>query len=462
MDRLRTTPRQTLETISERLRQAETVFEFATGLGRTCLERGKEMVEVLAEENAEREKMRLELAVGETDLELWEAAVEKESLEGLAGDDLLALGERLRADHPLDFLAVLRGLCRRALPQLYVETRERIVLDRGSPVRFAGRPVHRIFEVATPRQETLQNGQLLEGLGFSLFNHAAGDEVGVTLDFGPGRRLDELTWIEGEQPRLPRIATLHPYGDGGYTFAELGSEGFFSVRPRAWDPGRVLELLAAAKTRAEIALMPELSMPSADALEAALAADPGAYPPLVIAGSAHETLADGTRVNESRIYVDGVKVGRHRKIHPFLATVPEGGSEKVREAITHTPGEITLLSGERTRLAVAICADLDDKRISALLVEAGANLLLVPSFTDAQGAFNGAICNLASNCQGVAVIANSQLGKGAEQRFRVAVAVPRAALGKQSAEYGPDGERPLAEAALFDPNLELREALRWD
>ena len=436
------------------------MFEFATSLGQACLGRGGEMLKILANEDADREMTRLELLVGKTDLELWEEAVREGGLEGLAGNDLLVQAKRLRADHPLEFLAILRGLCRRALPQFYVGTEAQIVLDRGSPVRFAARPVQRVFEAATPRQETLQTGHLLEGLGFSLFSLAAGGEVGVALDFSHRERLDQLTWIEGERPRLPRIATLHPYGDGAFTY-EDGPEGFFSVQPRAWDPERVLELLAAAAPTAEIALMPELSMPSPDALGAALAADPGAYPPLVIAGSAHENRNDGTRVNEARIYLDGAEVGQHRKIHPYLAAAPEGGAEKVREAISRTPGKITLLSGERTRLAVVICADLDDNRIPGLLAEAGANLLLVPSFTDGQGAFNGAICNLASNCQGVAVIANSQLGAGGEQRFRVAAAVPRAALGEQSKEYGPDPEHPLAEAALFDPNLELGEALRW-
>src|SRR5262249_4383698 len=152
------------------------------------------------------------------------------------------------------------------------------------------------------------------------------------------------------------------------------------------------------------------------------------------------TLEDGTRVNEARIYLDGVEVGHHRKIHPFYAKI-EGQEEKVREAISSVPARITLLSGSRTRLAVVICADLDDARIPALLVEAGANLLLVPSFSETPGAFNGAICNLASSCQGVTVIANSQLGEGAEQRFRVAAAVPREALSKQSEEYGPDPDR---------------------
>jgi predicted amidohydrolase len=208
--------------------------------------------------------------------------------------------------------------------------------------------------------------------------------------------------------------------------------------------------------------MPELSMPSAGALEAALSADPGSYPALVIAGSAHESLSDGTRVNEARIYLDGVEVARHRKIHPFLATAPDGGGKKVREAISRRPGQITLLSGSKTRLGVVICADLDDKRIPGLLLDAGANLVLVPSLTDHPGAFNGAICNLASGCQAVAVIANSQLGPKAGERFRVAAAVPRAALGEQSREYGPDPERPLAEAAIFDPNADLPEALEWN
>jgi predicted amidohydrolase len=451
-----------METISERLEQAESVFELATGLGQSCLGRGKQMLEILADKNADREMTRLERLVGETDLELWEDAVRRNSLDGLASSALIAQAARLRADHPLDFLAILRGLCRRALPQLYVETEGQIALDRGSPVRFAARPVQQIFDAATPHQETLQNGHLLEGLGFSLFGQAAGGGIEVTLDFAHRDRIDALGWIEGEQPRLPRIATIHPYGDGAYTYKDYG-DGFFGVGPNLWDEEHVLKLLAKAGTSessAEIALLAELSLPDPGALEAPLAAEPRSYPPLVIAGSAHATLADGTRVNEARIYLDGLEVGRHRKIHPFYAKV-EGREEKVREAISRVPARVTLLSGSHTRVAVVICADLDDAQIPALLADAGANLLLVPSFSEEPGAFNGAICNLASRCQGVTVIANSQLGSGSERRFRVAAAVPREALGDQSKEYGPDRDRPVAEAALLDPNLKLSEALMW-
>ena len=357
---------------------------------------GGELKSILADRAARTELDRLERQVAAVKPERWEEAVGKPaSLEALVGKDLIELTALVRAHHPLEYLGVLRGLCRRALPIYFLEFEERLVLDRGMPVPFATRPIQTLFR-ATPHQPTLNRGHLLEGLGYALFDYPAGGDIQIALDFRNRDRLDELSWNESH--RLPRIATVHPE-QGGVAVESMDGAGFFDVGPVEWDEEATLSLLRQAADEAEVAVLPELSLPHPEALETALGARPGEYPSLVVAGSAHrrERPPDGgreIRCNESRVYLDGACVAVARKCHPF-ATKRIGNrrfAQALSEDITAERKTITILSGRHTRLAVVICADLNDQRIPPMLVEAGVNLLLVPALTPDVGAFNGSIC----------------------------------------------------------------------
>jgi predicted amidohydrolase len=375
----------------------------------------------------------------------------------------------MHADSRLEHLAFLRGLCRRAVPDFFERTEAAMLLDRGMPIPFATRPVRALFGQTTPYQPTLAVSGLLEGLGHGLFEHAASGPIRVVLDFGFRDRLDELTWSRGE--RLPQIATLHlPLDDADLAIGEIHDEWFFDVRPRDWRRDTVLERLRAVAD-AEIAVLPELSLPAPDALEADLADDPARYPPLVVAGSAHvrEPAADGAgelRANEARVYLDGRLAAVHRKIHAF-STRHLNGVTRARpwvEGITAEPKTITILSGTHTRLAVVICADLNDEasRIPGLLEAAGVNLLLVPALTDRIGAFNGAATGIASRCQGVAVIVNGDRANGSgEAPFLALAAVPRPAPRDQVRLYPEDEREPRGSLGILDPNLELCRAMSW-
>jgi predicted amidohydrolase len=245
---------------------------------------------------------------------------------------------------------------------------------------------------------------------------------------------------------------------------------FFGVEPTKCDPAALLLALRGVADAA-IAVLPELCLtqPAADAIGDALASDPGAYPPLVVAGSVHvrdsDEGGDEIRANESRLYLDGEVVAAHRKIHPFVTRDLNGERlpEPIREGLTDEQKTITVLSGTCTRLTVVICADLNDAQVPSLLEAVGVNLLLVPALTPEPGAFHGTLCALASRCQGVVVIANAHLDPlDAENPppFLLMLGVPRPDASEQARAY-PDEPRQPPSLARFDPNEPLASAVRW-
>ena len=376
----------------------------------------------------------------------------------------------LEGHNPIEHLAFLRGM----LPQLrafYDDFEGQIEAKAGMPLPIAARGIHRVFR-PTPRFETCGINDLLDSTSFYLFELGDSEGVPLILDFGFRDRLDELTWAR--EKRLPKIATIHPsLGSDGIVIGDENDSWFFDVHPRQWKASAILDQLREVAGEVAIALLPELSLPEADALELALAETPDEYPAIVVAGSAHlrekvevagEPVTE-VRANESRIYLDGQRVAGHRKIHPYELRQTPGGQkldQPMREGITREPKALTILTGEFTRLGVVICADLNNRQLPSLLKDAGVNLLLVPALTPETGGFNGGVCTLASWCQGVSVIANvdgSFFEDAEEPPFTVMVGVPRPRVAEQSREFPGPGSFPAS--AVIDPNKTLDEALEW-
>jgi predicted amidohydrolase len=292
------------------------------------------------------------------------------------------------------------------------------------------------------------------------------------LDFSRRTDLDEATWLGDERSgRFPVVATIHPWGRAGdLTVAEVRPTHFFGVRPVAWNLARVLAQLRAVRD-AGIAVLPELCLPSPDALVAAIRAAPQDYPRMVVCGSAHAEQASGApgpaRVNESLVLLDGKPLLRHRKIHPF-STKYLGPGRRFRhlvpEQLTDTDPTVQVAAGTYTRLAAVICADLNDREIPHLLEEAGVNMLLVPALTPSAGAFGGAMSGLASRNQGVSVVVNGTPvvppGDPGERAPLVFAGVPRANPGQQTREYGRR-RRGRCAVGRLDLNRPLRWAMDW-
>ncbi len=459
------------------LAAAVSIVDLAQRLGRVCVENERELIPLMADPRVSMFCRKLAATVATFESEAF--AEPEPGLGYLPLLDLHAiedLVETIESTHgsPLVHLAFLRGLCDRPLRQHFDGTEELLSLGNGMPIPFAAkRPIPDVFPAHTPSSGSFNHGKLLEGVPFTLFKAPPGAAIDVEIDYGKRERLDEVTWRGGTSP-LPRVATVHP---------QIGSEGiatdkpdrkagtFFGVRPRSFDLAAVLLQLRTAARDADIAVLPELSLPpdEVEQLATELAAAPRRYPPLVVAGSAHvlrQTASGEVRANESRIYLDGTHVATHSKIHPYatraLGTRQDGGP--LKEAITPGAKTLTLLGSTRTRLAVVICSDLVDRDIVTLLMAAGVNLLLVPSLTFEQGSFNGAICVIASFCQGVAVVVNADLDPLVEdwrkRPFRVMAAVPQPEERQQSRSF-PHWFGPRRPLGIFDPNRGLRRGMRW-
>jgi predicted amidohydrolase len=450
---------------SSHLKDADSLLDLARRLGCICLDEAGELGRMLNEEATAAELERLEALVGHVSRDTWEEVIADPSrLEELGGARLTAALARAKTRQPLDFLGILRGLCRRALPEHYLIVEGQVDLDKGVPIPFATRSIYKKFEGdCTPSQMTLNRGSLLDPLPYSLFKFSARDQVRVVLDFGHRDRIDELGW--SDEGGLPRIATIHPDG-GGSLEVTIDGDHFFDVRPESWDPEAILALLAQARGEgADIAVLPELSLPDPGALQKELAANPESYPPLVVAGSAHcstgTVAGDEIRANESRVYLDGKCVAIAHKHHPFVTKdlLGEPYPEGISEDLTGEQKTIMVLSGRRTRIAVAICADLDDLQIPQLLVAAGVNLLLVPAMTEKAGSFSASLSAVAGYCQGIGAIANTRWNSDGKP-FLCMVSVPREDPSQQPAALPTKGTT-ASQLAIFDPNERLPGAVKW-
>jgi len=454
--------------LEDLIRGSRSLLELATAAGNACIENGDELKRLKKDNDATavREELRIRIAW------LDEEGLLKPGADGtfshlLEIEVIADRVERAGSYPPIGHLAVLRGLLR-PLGRFYEETTEVVELSRGTPIPIAMRPLNEKFLTTPSPVGTADQLLLLGGSGWHVFDFGADVTVPVQLDFSVRNRLEQLTWAQEE--RLPRVATIHPpLGKNGVEIAEEGDDWFFGVAPISWDLEFVLEQLRlAAAGGADIAVLPELCLPQAgfDELEATLAHSAKELPPLIVAGSAHVTDgSNGLHANEARIFLDGERIGHHRKINPYnLKTLPDGRRLKrsKSERLSDELKPIRIFSSTSTRMAVMICSDLISK-LPVQLEDAQVNLLLVPALTPKTGSFNGDICKLASHCQGASVIVNADtsLYRGVLRRpFMVMAGVPRPRTREQSREY-PRRFRGGPAVGLLDLNLPLRRAIRW-
>jgi hypothetical protein len=448
------------------LEAADDLLDLARRLGAACLEQEAELAAMTDQPRTREELERLEVWTGNVSYLHWEDIVQDPAqFEKRFGAKVMTRLRRAKTRHPLDCFGVLRGLCRRPLGEYFALVTDQVHLDRGVPVIFATRPLpDHLGSRCTTTLSTLNNTSLLDPWPFDIYGHSASEQVRVILDFAHRDRIDELTWTADDG--LPRIATIHPKGSGDLDEIATANGRFFGVRPRDWEPEAVEKLLEAAKSeKAKLAVLPELSLPAPGVMGETIKAKRERFPPIVVAGSAHVAEgsgADQIRANESRVYLDGRFVAMARKHHPFRTDEINGKKyeEPLREDLSRGQKTIMVLSGNHTRLAVAICADLQERDIPRLMVDAGVNLLLVPAMTQKIGSFNAALCDIAGYCQGVAAMANTRWGDDGKP-FLCMCAVPKEEPGEQSAALPDDGRNPAPVLAIFDPNQPLPGAVTW-
>jgi hypothetical protein len=450
-----------LVSLTSELEAANSLFDLARRLGERCLEKEDYLKDLKGEDQSGAEIEDIAARVKRISRRSWETAIADPTAFGrIAGRNLLDALEKALMTQPLDFLGVLRGLCVGALFEVFQTFTGELPLDRGMPIPFATRTPPEEVEWMT-RPKTRGEGGLFEGLDWTLFRPRRDEGPRVVLDYSHRERIDELLWTK--RKRLPVIATVHPsVGELDYTITRPGK--FFDVRPKQPDPKWLLTRLARAK-KAQIGVLPEVCLARPDELEAPIAADPGAYPALIVAGSAHVRVKEGgreVRANESRIYLDGVKVASHRKVHRFKTkkldkvTFPE----PVQEDLSTEPKTIRILAATHTRLAVVICADLLDENVPDHLVAAGVNTLLAPAMTGKPGSFETTVEAISGRWQGVSAVANPRLHPSGKP-FLCMLGNPRANRSERFACLDGSEARTPPDIAVYDSWKALPGAVRW-
>lgn len=460
--------------LSDTLAAAGDLRQLAQSLGRVCVDGIQEIGELRRQRGAlELAHANLEDAAIAVDEDWWFDGRRRSSGFGdlLAFPAVNAPATLLETAPPLAYLAVLRAICRRPLHRFYKETWLRHDMCRGDPLPLPTRPTHTVFRPVTPSFRTQSLGSLLDGTPFRLYGGPINTPVEIELDFGDRDNLDAATWQGDDSAgRFPLVASIHPHAtDADLAIDEVTETAFFGVRPRSWNEGAVLSQLEAAR-EAGIAMLPELSIPAPDALAGSLDANPERFPALVVAGSAHAELpatkGATLRVNQAEAYLHGAPLLTHRKVHAFRTSYlgPEYSRRDRIEDLSDCRRRITIAAGTHTRLAVVVCADLNEPEIPSLLEQAAVNLLLVPALTPSEGAFSGTCGQLASRCQALAIVVNGTAAVDpndplAAEPFMVMAAIPDPSPKRQVTGYTrPPGQRKAV--GIFD-TTKAPPAVRW-
>jgi hypothetical protein len=174
-----------LVNFSEELEAADSVLDLARRLGDRCLQSRAELETMSDDERTRDELDLIEQLAGRASYATWEEVVhDPTQFEVRMEADLAAAVKRAKIRQPLDYLGVLRGLCRGPLQEFFTTIAGKIELTKGVPVLFASRPLpEALGDDATTTQETLKDGDLLFPLPFDLYTHIPAEELRVVLDF---------------------------------------------------------------------------------------------------------------------------------------------------------------------------------------------------------------------------------------------------------------------------------------
>jgi predicted amidohydrolase len=312
-------------------------------------------------------------------------------------------------------LAVLHAFCLGPLRGWFDDFQGVLDLRLGDPFPYATRDFGPQRPALTPFISTPLAETVLWDTKFGLYGRKPESPLHVVLDYRHRTAIDRYTWSDPDDDTLEHetwgpvaMATVNPYASVHDISWKENDADWFCVKPKHFDKEGVLRQLEAAASHesspAAIAVLPELSLPHPTTLAQALRDGWEKYPRLVVAGSAHEE-RDGKQSNVSCTYFQGVEVLRHSK-HQRLHLKKSNG-DGYPEALSDGTGVLTMLSGSSARLAVVICADLQNDDIVECLETCGANLVLVPSMTPGMGGFKRPVAGSASRNQGVTLVANT-------------------------------------------------------
>lgn len=174
--------------------------------------------------------------------------------------------------------------------------------------------------------------------------------------------IDQLTDWDAYEAKL--TSWVRQAKDGGAALAVFPEYGAMELA--SLDPATMESLSGSLATVSAL-------IPRVDALHAALSARFSLH---ILAASAPCATADGRFVNRARLFAPGGKVGVQDKLVMTRFEREEWGVSGHR-------GPLHLFQTELGNIGITICYDSEFPLLSRALTEAGMELLLVPSCTDA-------------------------------------------------------------------------------
>jgi hypothetical protein len=448
-----------VEVLDRARRSATDLRDLAQQLGVIVLENEDVILDDLDKVPDSGELMeRLRVATAQLDLDAWPGAVRTLKPE------LIAAIRKLSPTPELAALAFLQGLCtgNGPLDRFFAAAWGDLPLRRGDPFPVPPPPLNATLGRLSPNPMSTvrRQGPLTRVTDFEIHHDARWPTVLILRD---KETLDAAAWVwtgdgDGAAARLPLVSVVFPCDVNGLQLPadEVTAAHWFGVWPKdgVWQLDDLTDTLRLARAKGcSIALLPEMTLPHPDALEAVVAegAKKNEMPSLVVAGSAHvrEQSEDGSTVrsNASMTYLNGAPLMRHRKLHPFRTAdrtvLGEESAPGTRDEWLSTTGLVLQVAmGRRTRLAVLICADVLDSYVHEQLLHLQVNLVLVPSMTFDDAGFNG-LSDIPNLNQGTVIIANAALAP-----FAVSCRIPDTT--DDTAVWLPNGQ-VVPFGVVFDP-----------
>lgn len=446
-----------IEAVIATLMKGESLLTVATTIGALCL-RCRSRIE--EDSYADRTDLVTSVSASlRTELtNLWTADGQPTGAPTEAIPDII---KKLKETPDLAAKITLEALCHGPLTSYFNTVYDVVELVRGSVFPLPTRKLS--WPATTPNPVATTHHHPCCPPGFQIWDH---DQI-VHLDYRYRDGLDEVCWkpVGPDLNVLAKIAAVAPFSACEMSVPPANTQQgtIFGVGPLAAPANgenrdtavlaRVygaLEQVRAVSPDLAICVLPECSLHKADLLGLLDEDKWSSIAPLIVAGSAHEKV-DGLNCNRSITYYKGIPIIEHYKRVPY----------RRRDAVEEiaSPDAITVCSGTTSRLAVAICADLNTTWLLTIYAALGVNLLLVPSWSPKVGTFGVALGTIAGYCQGIGLIANGPKSDGDTAAWFFAISVVPREEPEPIFHRPPTDSQPLA--GIFDPNVPPDEAEYW-
>jgi len=202
-----------------------------------------------------------------------------------------------------------------------------------------------------------------------------------------------------------RIAVVLPNADE----SELAMDGFpVEAIDTTLQVRRIVRSVERAVAQGcRVIVAPECAVPPQSLDELCGVISDASPPPVVFAGSSHQTLPGGERTNLAPVLLGGMRepAWTHRKMSRFEST--RSGRTVSEDIVLEKPTRITVVTGAHVRIAAMICKDILDADRARLVGDLGIQLLGVPAMSATTDEFGPSAHELLARSQGIMVVSNN-------------------------------------------------------